>query len=168
MALALGPKSIPQRRLNPFKVGTEGYAGLNPTHERPFADAIDKTGLTWARNPSRSGYGIPLISVGPTSNFYPDFLIWTDERVICVDTKGPHMVHETARRKLLRIRPAKEGSRLDVQFVSNGKYDDHLEQKHSSGFTCWGLRDDGTLQAVHYADLEHVVKYLVQDSLHAS
>lgn len=173
-----------QRRLNPFKVGTimarpdemvpfinavhEGYAGLNPTLERPFADAIDKTGLTWARNPSRSGYGIPLISVGPTANFYPDFLIWTEERVICVDTKGPHMVHETARRKLLRIRPAKEGSRLDVQFISNGKYDDHLEQKHSSGFTCWGLGDDGTLQAVHHDGLEHVVQYLVQDSLHAS
>lgn len=173
-----------QRRLNPFKVGTilarpdemvpfinavhDGYAGLNPTLERPFADAIDKTGLTWARNPSRSGYGIPLISVGPTANFYPDFLIWTAERVICVDTKGPHMVHETARRKLLRIRPAKEGSRLDVQFVSNGKYDNHLEQKHSSGFTCWGLGDDGTLQAVHHDDLEHVVNYLVQDSLHAS
>lgn len=172
-----------QRRLNPFRVGPilaradevvpfsnsvhEGYAGLNPL-ERPFADAIDKTGLTWARNPSRSGYGIPLISVGPTANFYPDFLIWTDERVICVDTKGAHLVHETARRKLLRIRPAKNGPRLDVQFVSNGKYDDTLEQKHTGGFTCWGLGDDGTIQSVHHNDMESVVKYLVQDNLHTA
>jgi len=173
-----------QRRLNPFQVGTnlarpddvipfqnavhEAYAGLNPTLERPFAEALDRTGLVWARNPSRSGYGIPLISVGPTANFYPDFLIWTEERVVCVDTKGPHLVHETARRKLLRIRPAKDGPRLDVQFVTNGKYDDNLEQKHTSGFTCWGLGDDGTLQTVHYEDLDALVKYLVQDNLHVA
>lgn len=172
-----------QRRVNPFKVGSmlarpddivpftnavhEGYAGLN-TIERPFADAIDETGLTWTRNPARSGYGIPLISVGPTSNFYPDFLIWTRERVICVDTKGPHLVHETARRKLLRIRPAKDCLRLDVQFVSKGKYDDNLEQKHTSGFTCWSMADDGTIQAVHFRDMDTVVKYLVDDSLHTA
>lgn len=171
-----------QRRLNPFTVGTvlarpddvvpftnavhEGYAGLNPTLERPFAEAIDRTGLTWARNPSRSGYGIPLISVGPTSNFYADFLVWTDERIICVDTKGPHLVHETARRKLLRIRPASEGPRLDVQFVSKGEYDDDLRQKHTGGFTCWGMGDDGTIRAVSFEDLHLAVKYLVDDGLH--
>jgi type III restriction enzyme len=77
-------------------------------------------------------------------------------------------VHETARRKLLRIRPAKNGPRLDVQFVSNGKYDDTLEQKHTGGFTCWGLGDDGTIQSVHHNDMESVVKYLVQDNLHTA
>ncbi len=170
-----------QRRLNPFKVGTvlarpddvvpftnavhEAYAGLN-TLERPFAEAIDQTGLSWARNPARSGYGIPLISVGPTSNFYPDFLVRTTERVICVDTKGPHLVHETARRKLLRIRPATEGPRLDVQFVSKGKYNDTLEQKSTGGYTCWGMGDDGTIQAFTFEDMEAVVNYLVDDSLH--
>lgn len=170
-----------QRRLNPFKVGNqlarpndvvpyvnavhEGYAGLN-TLERPFADGLDKTGLTWARNPARSGYGIPLISVGPTSNFYPDFLVWTKDRVICIDTKGPHLVHETARRKLLRMRPARTGPRLDVQFVSKGKYTDDLEQKHTSGYTCWGLGDDGTIQAVHFEDLDALINYLVDDDIH--
>lgn len=170
-----------QRRLNPFKVGTvlarpddvvpfnnaihEGYADLN-TLERPFADAIDKTELTWARNPPRSGYGIPLISVGPTSNFYPDFLVWTAERVICIDTKGPHLVHETARRKLLRIRPATDGPRLDVQFISKGKYDANLEQKHPDGFSCWGMADDGTIQVVTFDGMNELVKNLVDDSYH--
>lgn len=170
-----------QRRLNPFKIGSTlarpndvvayvnavhaGYAGLNSL-ERPFADALDKTGLTWARNPPRSGFGIPLVSVGPTSNFYPDFLVWTQERVICVDTKGPHLVHETARRKLLRIRPASGGPRLDVQFVSSGKYNDNLDQKSTSGYTCWGLGDDGTIKAVNFEELDAVVTYLVDDSLH--
>ena len=170
-----------QRRLNPYTVGTalarpdevvsfanavhEGYAGLN-TPERQFADAIDKTGLTWARNPSRSGYGIPLISVGPTSYFYPDFLVWTKERVLCVDTKGHHLVHEAARRKLLRIRPAAGQPRLDVQFVSKGKYDNNLEQKHTGGFTCWGMGDDGNIQAVPFDDMDAVVSYVVDDSMH--
>jgi type III restriction enzyme len=168
-----------QRRLNPFEVGSvlarpdevvpfnnavhEGYAGLN-TLERPFADAIDKTELTWARNPPRSGYGIPLISVGPTSNFYPDFLVWTAKRVICIDTKGPHLVHETARRKLLRIRPAADGPRLDVQFISKGKYGANLEQKNTEGFSCWGMADDGTIQAVTFDGMKELVKYLVDDS----
>ena len=143
----------------------EGYAGLNSL-ERPFADALDKTGMTWARNPPRSGYGIPLISVGPTSNFYPDFLVWTPERVICIDTKGPHLVHETARRKLLRIRPAPGGPRLDVQFVSKGKYSDNLEQKSTSGYTCWALGDDGTIQAVSFGELDAVVTYLTDDKSH--
>lgn len=170
-----------QRRLNPYRVGAvlarpddvvpftnavhEGYAGLNLL-ERPFADAIDKTGLTWARNPARSGYGIPLISVGPTANFYPDFLVWTQERIVCVDTKGAHLVHETARRKLLRIRPAKEGRRLDVQFVSKGKYDETLDQNHTGGFTCWGMGDDGTIQAAHFDAMDAVVNHLVDDELH--
>ena len=170
-----------QRRLNPFKVGAVlarpddvvpftnavhgAYAGLN-TLERPFADAIDQTGLAWARNPARSGYGIPLISVGPTSNFYPDFLVWTAERVICVDTKGPHLVHETARRKLLRIRAAADGPRLDVQFVSKGTYDDSLEQKNLSGYTSWGMGDDGTIQTHGFEDMEAVVKHLIDDAVH--
>lgn len=170
-----------QRRLNPFKVGPvltrpdeevsfknavhDGYSGLN-AFERLFADAIDKSGLVWARNPARSGYGIPLISVGPTANFYPDFLIWTSQRVICVDTKGPHLVHDTARRKLLRIRPAGEGLRLDVQFISSGKFDENLHQKSTTGFTCWGMRDDGNIRAETFEDLDTVVKYLVDDALH--
>jgi type III restriction enzyme len=142
-----------------------GYSGLN-AFERLFADAIDKSGLAWARNPARSGYGIPLISVGPTTNFYPDFLIWTSQRVICVDTKGPHLVQEAARRKLLRIRPAGEGLRLDVQFISSGKFDDNLHQKGTAGFTCWGMRDDGNIRAETFEDLDAVVTYLVDDALH--
>jgi len=93
-------------------------------------------------------------------------LVWTKERVICVDTKGPHLVHETARRKLLRIRPATNGPRLDVQFVSKGKYDDNLEQKHTGGYTCWGMGDDGTIQSVTFEDMDAAVKHLVDDNLH--
>ena len=118
-----------QRKSNPYMVGSlsarpdelviyknavhEGYAGLNSIEE-PFANELDKSGLTWARNPSRSGYGIPLVSVGPTARFYPDFLIWTRDRVLCVDTKGPHLVDQTARRKLLTVKTSGVGRRLEI------------------------------------------------------
>ena len=172
---------LTQRKPNPYKVGPvlarpdevvpyknaihEGYAGLNSIEE-PFADALDKVDLVWARNPSRTGYGIPLISIGPTSNFYPDFLIWTEERVLCVDTKGPQLVDSTARRKLLNIKPGKEGRRLDIQFVSEGKYDDELTRRDSDGYTYWGLADDGALNAVHFDEMDALIKHLVTDELH--
>ena len=170
-----------QRKSNPFKVGLElirpdeivtyvnavheGYSGLNSI-ERPFADALDKVGLTWARNPPRSGYGIPLVSVGPTCNFYPDFLVWTENRVLCVDTKGPHLVDSTARRKLLTVKPSGEGRRLDVQFVSEGKYDDELNRRDSDGYTRWGLSGDGKLNANHFDELRSLLAHLIDDDLH--
>ncbi len=129
-----------------------------------MARALDRTGLRWARNPSRSGFGIPLISIGPTDTFYPDVLIWTDERVICLDTKGGHLVDETARRKLLRIKPAKVGPRLDVQFVSPGKFDDAMVALDSDGFSQWFLRDDGQIAARYFEDLDMLVAAPVDDS----
>lgn len=170
-----------QRRLNPYQVGSllaresevvpfansvhEGYSGLNSL-ESSFAECLDGVGVSWCRNPARSGYGIPLITVGPTSTFYPDFLFWTQERVVCVDTKGPHLVQETARRKLLKIRPPKEGVRLDIQFVSAGSFNSDMELKSSTGFTSWSLGDDGRVRAVVLDSMESVVDALVDDSLH--
>lgn len=170
-----------QRRSNPFTVGSlmtrpdelikynnavhEGYSGLNGD-EKAFAAAIDATDLTWARNPVGSGYKIPLITVGPTSFFYPDFLVWTEEQVILVDTKGQHLIRETAARKMLRIKPASTGPRIDVQFVSVGRYDDNLNQTSQEGYTAWGLADDGSVNVMSFDDLDALIKYLVDDSLH--
>lgn len=168
-----------QRKSNPYGVGSvlarpddiesyknavhEGYAGLNG-FERRMAEALDKTGRTWARNPPRSGYGVPLITVGPTDNFYPDFLVWTDLRVICLDTKGGHLVDETARRKLLTVKPAADGPRLDIQFVSEGRYDDTLLKVDADGYSRWYLRDDGRPGSTYFADLEGLVADLLDDS----
>lgn len=169
-----------QRRSNPYKVGAAlarpdeviefanaihaGYAGLNSL-ERPFADELDKTGLTWCRNPARTGYGIPLVSVGPTDNFYPDFLVWTDKRVVCVDTKGEHLIRETAARKLVSIEYFGAGRRLDVQFVSKGKHDNDLTQSDKDGYTYWGLRPDGTINAAAFDELGALVERLTDDAL---
>ena len=53
----------------------EAYSGLNQTLELPFAQALDKERVTWCRNPSQSGYPIPLLSPGQSRTFYPDFLV---------------------------------------------------------------------------------------------
>lgn len=162
---AVGPMLARPDEVLPFKNAVhEGYSGLNSI-ERPFAEAIDAIGLLWARNPSRTGYGIPLITPGPTTNFYPDFLIWTADRVLCVDTKGPQLVDSTARRKLLTIRPSGEGPRLEIWFVSEGKYDADLAQRDRDGYTLWGLGDDGGLRAAHYDELSALLAHLVDDDL---
>ena len=117
---------LKQKRIDPYHVGAifvrkdewttfknalhEGYSDLNPL-EISFATALDATGLMWCRNPSRSGYAIPLVSVGSNSNFYPDFLVWKGKDVFALDTTGGHLLmmrRPTA--KLLAIAPPKGGS----------------------------------------------------------
>lgn len=143
----------------------DGYSGLNSGLELPFAEALDRTGLPWARNPSRTGYGIDLVTVGPTQRFYPDFLVWTSRRVICVDTKGAHLIRETAGRKLLHIRPKVGADRsLDVHFVSKGKLNSELEQEASDGFTRWGLNDEGKIKAKHSDGLDELLVALTQET----
>jgi len=136
----------------------EGYSGLNETLELPFAKAIDETGHTWYRNPSRSGYNIPLISIGPTRNFYPDFLVWKGKDVYAIDTTGGHLLQEKTGRKLLSIAPAKATSgRLRVRLVSEGKWNTDVQQEDSEGYTVWGRKQDNTLRATHVASVEAAV-----------
>lgn len=137
----------------------EGYSGLNKSLELPFARAIDKTGLTWYRNPSRSGYNIPLISVGPTRNFYPDFLVWKGEDVFAIDTTGGHLLKEKTGRKLLSVEPATSGAgRLIVKLVSEGLWNADVQQDDSAGYTIWGRKQDNTLRAAHVDSIQDAVE----------
>jgi len=170
---------LKQRKSNPYTVGAtlaqqdelveyknaahEGYAGLNSL-ERAFADESDEAGVTWCRNPPRSGLGIDLITVGPTQ--YPDFLGWTPDRVVCGDTKGTHLMHETAARRLLRIAPPASGPRLHIQFVSQGKFNADLVRVDTEGCTRWNLADDGKLRAHHFPELARLTEHLIDDSQH--
>jgi type III restriction enzyme len=137
----------------------DGYSDLNETLELPFARAIDKTGLTWCRNPSRSGYRIPLISIGPTHNFYPDFLVWKGVDVLAIDTTGGHLLKDKTARKLLSIEPAKGSSgRLMVRLVSEGTWNPAVEQEDSAGYTVWGRKQDESLRATHVDSVEAAVE----------
>ncbi len=140
----------------------EGYSGLNKSLELPFAKAIDATGLTWYRNPSRSGYYIPLISVGPTRNFYPDFLVWKGDDVYAIDTTGGHLLKDKTGRKLLAIEPAERNAgRLIVRLVSKGKWNSEVEQEDSAGYTVWGRKQDNTLRALHVESIDAAVERAV-------
>jgi type III restriction enzyme len=156
----VGSALVRREEMEPFTNGLhEGYSGLNESLELPFARAIDKTGLPWARNPSRSGYNIPLISVGPTRNFYPDFLVWKGDYVYAIDTTGGHLLKEKTGRKLLSIEPAKAtDGRLLVRLVSEGQWNADVEQEDSAGYTVWGRKQDNTLRAIHVDSVDAAVK----------
>jgi type III restriction enzyme len=91
---------------------------------------------------------VPLISVGTTRNFYPDFLVWRDDDVIAVDATGGHLLQEKTGRKLLSAIPPKNAAgRLLIRFISEGSYNADIERQDKAGYTVWGLKQDGTLRA---------------------
>ncbi len=154
----VGPILVRDDEAESFKHAVhERYDGLND-FERRFAEALDRTGKTWARNPSRTGYGIPLISPGTTSSFYPDFLVWDGPNVFAVDTTGGHLVPDKAARKLLAI-SAPDGAkqRIHIRFVSEGTWTASLAQEDGRGFTVWDLSPTGERRAIHLADIDAAV-----------
>jgi type III restriction enzyme len=169
--------TLVQAKPNPYRVGPivardtdierfsnalhEGYDGLNILESR-FAHALDSAGVPWFRNPPQSGYGVPLVDIGDTGRFFPDFIFWTDNAVVCIDTKGAHILHGEAGRKLLAIAPNKSSTnRLEVRFVSAGEWDGEMQKLSPDGYTIWGLRANGKRRAQHYPSLEETVAALV-------
>ncbi len=139
----------------------EGYDDLNPLELR-FARALDETGLRWVRNRSQTGYKIPLVTLGQTVWFFPDFIVWSGDRVVCVDTKGDHLVEADARRKLLSIRPHKQVSTtVEVQFVTEGKWKVDGTPDGKDGYSIWSLGSGQSLMALPHDDLESVVRSLL-------
>lgn len=161
----VGPALVRMDAMEPFTNALhEGYSGLNESLELPFARAIDKTGLTWCRNPSRSGYNIPLISVGPTRNFYPDFLVWKGKDVFAIDTTGGHLLKGKTGRKLLSIKAAKRtAGRLIVRLVSEGKWNSDVEQEDTTGYTVWGRKQDDSLRATHVESIGAAVERAIAE-----
>ena len=97
--------------------------------------------------------------LGQTAWFFPDFLVWSGDRVLCVDTKGNHLVEGDARRKLLSIQPHKDVSvTVEVRFVTEGTFkpDGTLDSKE--GFSVWTLGSDRSLHTQEFEDLAAVAK----------
>lgn len=139
----------------------DGYDGLNKL-EKPFAQALDATGLPWCRNPSQTGYKIPLLSPGATVWFFPDFLLWVGDTVFCLDTKGEHLIEADAGRKLLSILPAiGSETRVEVKLISRGRWDAERTRTSPDGFTLWGARHDGRLNVRHFDEVADVINAIV-------
>jgi len=139
----------------------EGYDDLRPFELR-FARALDETGLPWVRNRSQTGYKIPLVTLGQTVWFFPDFIVWAGQTVICVDTKGSHLVEADARRKLLAIQPHKDvPTTIEVKFVTEGTWKSDGTPDGKDGFSVWELGSGQALRALPHEDLDAVAKSFV-------
>jgi type III restriction enzyme len=115
------------------------YAGLNK-FELAFAQALDKTGDLWHRNPSSGGFSIPLLSEGDSASFFPDFLAWKGKYVYCLDTKGGHLLSDAVARKLFNIDDA--GTiKLLTRFITEGKQDQLRGKVIKGGFTVWKMKN---------------------------
>lgn len=133
----------------------ERYSGFNK-FEMPFAQALDKSGYPWHRNPSAGGFHIPLLSEGDTASFYPDFIVWKGGLVYCLDTKGSHLLSDAVARKLFDIQDDGK-TKLHVRFISEGKQTELRGKPTKGGFTVWKMKS-GNPTAVHVDDLEKAVK----------
>ena len=99
------------------------YNGLNP-FEVQVAEALDTLGMEWCRNPSRTGYGIPIPEIGEgTTNFYPDFLLLTPNCVWAIDPKGAHLASDAIRNKLMNVSDV-DGLPLKIRvaLILDGEY----------------------------------------------
>jgi len=133
----------------------ERYAGLNK-FELAFAQALDKTGDTWHRNPSSGGFSIPLLSEGDSSSFFPDFLAWKGKYVYCLDTKGGHLLSDAVARKLFNIDDA--GTiKLLTRFVTEGKQDQLRGKVIKGGFTVWKVKG-GSPTPVQVETIDEAIK----------
>lgn len=136
----------------------EGYSDLNGT-ELLLARAIDATGLPWVRNPANGGYNIPLLEKGDTRAFFPDFLVWKDDRIFALDPKGGQLLARDAGRKLLAIRDEKGRQRVVVRFITEGKwnYETLKPAGPSVGYSVWRLATTGQLRCTYHKDAESAV-----------
>ena len=81
--------------------------------------------------------------------------------MLCVDTKGNHLVESDARRKLLSIQPHKDVSTtVEVKFVTEGTFKADGTPDGKEGFSVWALGGDQSLRAQEFEDLEAAAKSL--------
>lgn len=142
----VGPVPITESRMEKFRYAIhEGYSDLNEL-EKTFARAIDKTQKVWCRNPTSGGFSVDLLDRGKTRQFKPDFLVWSDKdrHVVAIDTKGDHLIHEDAGRKLFDVPKIEEGPELVIRLVTEGEWHvrggELMRTPGSDGFTVWKLK----------------------------
>lgn len=134
----------------------DGYSGLNSL-EKLFARALDNEKKPWFRNPSKGFFEIPLLSNGGSRHFNPDFLIWSKENVLAIDTKGDHLILEAASQKLFAIRRIGKGPNLLIRFVTAGEWSSDIKKLNNVGYTVWKLKS-GRSTPMHCKDINQTVK----------
>jgi type III restriction enzyme len=134
----------------------EGYSGLNKL-EKKFALAIDSTRRVWFRNPSKGFFEIPLLDMGGTKNFNPDFIVWVDNSIVAIDTKGDHLIIADAGRKLFHIEKFGNGPDIKIRLVTEGQWNENISKENNDGYTVWMLRN-GKAYPIHCKDVSEAVR----------
>jgi type III restriction enzyme len=112
---------------------------------------------------SRTGFGVPLISLETTNTFYPDFVARAGSNVFAIDTKGRHLLPKDASRKLPCIAyPDGLERKLRIRFVSEGRWNQSVELEEKDSYTVWGVHHDGTHQATYLDQLDAVVEAILK------
>lgn len=122
--------------------------------------------MTWCRNPLRSGFGIPLLSSGQSSNFYPDFLAWKAKNIFALDTKGEHILRKRRLPQAPGHRAKSQGEgQGPVRMISWGHWDDHPQRVSADGFTVSALGHANALKPIHCATMAEAVKTCLRPTL---
>lgn len=133
----------------------ERYSGLNKL-ELSCAQSLDDTKFVWHRNPSGGGFSIPLLTEGDSGSFFPDFLVWKNGKIFCIDTKGGHLLSDSVARKLFDI--YEDGKvKAQVRFITEGKQKKLQEKPAKDGFTVWKMKS-GNPVAIHVGTMDDAIK----------
>ena len=140
------------------------YNGMN-SFELQIASALDNLGSRWCRNPSKIGYSIPIPEIGEgTTNFYPDFLLWSNQCLWAIDPKGEHLLNDAIYSKLLGVADI-EGLtiKIRVAFLLEGSYvlgnNERPLRQNKLGFSMiW--KERGKIRAKQFTSCNLLVKQL--------
>ncbi|ROR28506.1 type III restriction enzyme [Mobilisporobacter senegalensis] len=148
-----------------FISGT-GYDFVNSLHSRysdfnefelRFARELDKTGLLWMRNPQNGFLKIPLLDGKGTNNFNPDFVVWGENVIFALDTKGNHLIQADSERKLFFVEKVCDGPDLQIRLISEKKYNDKGEVVDNDGYTVWMIHQ-GKICPIYCATLTETIE----------
>ena len=144
-------------RLNDL-LNAEGKRLVAALGDDEFGLGVPLSDEAGCRNPSRSGYGIPLMTLGQSRTFYPDFLAWTDDTVFGLDTKGGHIIQGELGRKLLAIAPHPRAKRrLAIRLISPGHWSSASTRESGEGFTVWSLGAGNALKPMQTTSVSEAV-----------
>ncbi|WP_461207616.1 DEAD/DEAH box helicase family protein [Clostridium sp. DL1XJH146] len=138
----------------------EGYNGFN-NFEKVFAIELDKQGVTWFRNKNSNFFEIPLLDKGDTNNFNPDFVVWNDESIVTIDTKGDHILAMDKERKLFELRNIGDGPEIKIKLVSEGTWKREDEKRSKDGYTVWNMKNS-KIVANSFDSIEETVNFCLK------
>lgn len=135
------------------------YSGLNEL-ERQCAQALDNLGWPWCRNPENGGYALPLLEPGTSRRFFPDFIVWPDNAIWLIDTKGDHLIKQDAGKKIMALESAPSERPIRVCLITLGEWDKTFNKRSNSGVTAWRLRA-GLIGPERFPDFATLLESLV-------